>query len=206
MPELYGRNFIYISEDSIKTNSETYDYPNFIKIGKNIESINIGKMEDGYELPDIRLLESECSTTINNNINNETNIFPVINAYSLDNEIDDAVDRLGTETFNKQKLILLELPLNISWGESSRSTENEIIFNNLDDKIKNKYYQIFDYSHQFVHNNLLDENLVIEEIICDPSTPTRFKIKISSTSRSLTDPILELLFKSIKMRKYMKNM
>ena len=31
-------------------------------------------MEDGYELPDIRLLESECSTTINNNINNETNI------------------------------------------------------------------------------------------------------------------------------------
>ena len=35
------------------------------------------------------------------------------------------VDRLGTETFNKQKLILLEL-LNISWGESSRNTEMKL--------------------------------------------------------------------------------
>ena len=50
------KDYIYISEDSIKTNLKLMII-NFIKIGKNIESINIGKMEDGYELPDIRLLE-----------------------------------------------------------------------------------------------------------------------------------------------------
>ena len=162
MPELFGRNFIYVSEDSLKTNSNGYLYPNFIKIGKDVGSINIGKTEDGYSLPNIRLIETECDSIINNDINNETNIFPVINAYSLHTKLDDAPTRTPTETFSNDKLILLELPSNIDWGES-RDNEKEIIFNNLDNKIKNKHYKIFDYSEILTHSNLLDANLVIKK-------------------------------------------
>ena len=198
MPELYNRNFIYISEDSIKRHSDSYNYPNFIKIGKSVETINIGKTEEGYPLPNIRLIENECNEVINNNINNETNIFPVINAYSLDMHLDDAVQRTIGETFNKLKLIMLELPQDIDWGEKSNGNENEIIFNNLTDKIKDKYYKIFDYSHEFVHSSLLHENLVINKIIFDETTPTRFKIQINNDSRITTDPLLTTLFKNIQ--------
>ena len=207
MPELFGRNFIYVSEDSLKTNSDDYIYPNFIKIGKNIESINIGTTEDGYSLPNIRLIETErgCSNIINNDINNETNIFPIINAYSLHTTLehttlDDAPNRTGSETFSKNKLMLLELPSNIDWAES-RNNEKEIIFNSLDDKIKNKHYKIFDYSHNFTYSNLLNENLVIKEIIFNSTTPTRFKIKINDSSKITTDPLLILLFKAIQNAK-----
>ena len=200
MPELYNRNFIYISKDSLKNNSDNYAYPSFIKIGKDIESINIGKSEDGYLLPNIRLVESECNNTINNDIINETNIFPIINAYSLNpntNKIDDAVDRTGTSFFNKTDLVLLELPSNIDWGENSKNNENEIIFNNLDDKIKNKHYQIFDYSEHFTYTNLLDEKLVIQEIKFNKNKPTRFKVVIENV-QATTEPLLSALFKNIQ--------
>ena len=200
MPELYGRNFVYVSEDSLKTNSNGYLYPNFIKIGKNIDSINIGKTEEGFSLPNIRLIETECDNSINNDINNETNIFPVINAYSLHTTLDDAPKRDGTETFSNDKLVLLELPLNIDWAEN-RNNEKEISFNGLSDEIKNKHYKIFDYSQQFAYSNLLNENLVIKEIVCDRNTPTRFKIKINDNSRTTTDIHLISLFNYIKNTK-----
>ena len=200
MPELYGRNFVYVSEDSLTTNSDDYLYPNFIKIGKNIDSINIGKTEEGFSLPNIRLIETECDNAINNDINNETNIFPVINAYSLHTNLDDAPKRENAETFSKDKLILLELPSNIVWGEN-RNNEKEISFNGLSNEIKNKHYKIFDYSQQFGYSNLLNANLVIKEIVCDINTPTRFKIKINDTSRITTDPHLTSLFNYIKNAK-----
>ena len=45
-----------------------------------------------------KLIENECDNSNNNNINNETNIFPIINAYTLH----------ILKTFQNDKLVLLE--------------------------------------------------------------------------------------------------
>ena len=206
IPELYNRKFIYISETSLNNYKGKYNYPYFIKIGKNVESINIGKTEQGYSLPNIKLIENECiidNNNNNNNINYETNIFPIINAYTLNNNIlNDAVNRDDTKSFSKDNITLLELPSNIIWEGDETNNENEKIFNELSDSVKNKYYKIFDYTDNFINNkndNLLGDNLIIKDIIFDKNTPTRFKIKLNYNIEN--EHIIEELFNNIKNTK-----